>query len=156
MYFRRCVFPLFAVLLGSSLLLGFSLNAQTSNAQTPIGRSNERIYNAPFEEVWTVCVQTANKHWKVTDTDRANGILEFRQGVSFKTNSWGMNVRVTVARVDESHTKVALNPKKIDPLELSWARKDIAKKFFAPLDSSFVASSVKTIDSPQTSSAGHE
>jgi hypothetical protein len=66
-----------------------------------------------------------------------------------------MNVRVTVARVDESYTKVALNPKKIDPLELSWAR-NIAKKFFAPLDSSFVASSVKTIDSPQTSSAGHE
>lgn len=151
MYFRKRIFSLCAVLLGSSLLFGFS-----SNAQTPTGWSNERIYNAPFEEVWAVCVQTATKHWKITHTDQANGFLEFRQGVSFKTNSWGLNVRVSLDRVDESHTKVALSSKKIDPLELSWARKDIAKRFFAPLDSSFVASSGKTIKSTQTSSGDHE
>ena len=151
MHFRKRTFFICAVLLGGALLLGLSSNAQTSN-----GRSNERMYNTPFEKVWTVCVQTADKKWKVTQTDQANGILKFRQGVSFKTNSWGMNVRVTVDKVDESHTKVALTSEKIDRLELSWAGKDIAKRFFAALDNSFVTSSVKTADSTPTRSGNHE
>ena len=149
MHSRRRVFFICAVLLCSALLL-WPLAVWPSDS-----KPNERIYNAPFEEVWTVCVQTANEKWKVTHTDKANGILKFRQGISFKTNSWGMNARVTVGRVDESHTKVMLAPEKIDPLELSWAARDIAKKFFAALDNSFVASSVKTADSTTTASGDH-
>jgi hypothetical protein len=115
----------------------------------------ERIYDAQFEKVWTVCVQTANERWKVTHTDQADGKLEFRQGVSFKTNSWGMNVHVAVSKVEESHTKVTLTFEKIDPLELSWAAKDIAKKFFAALNNSFPASPVKPGNPITTAPADH-
>jgi hypothetical protein len=149
MHFRRRVFFICAVLLSSALLL-WPLEVWAFD-----GKPNERTYNAPFEKVWTVCVQTANEKWKVTHTDQANGILTFRQGMSFKTNTWGMNVRVTIGRVDESHTKVMLTSEKIDPLELSWAARDIAKRFFATLDNSFVASSVKTVDSTMTDSGAH-
>jgi hypothetical protein len=140
--------------LSATLLLFFvcSSIAQTPNGQASAGRSNERVYNAPMTEVWTTCLKTANKHWKVIYANEANGMLEFRQGVSLRTNSWGVYVRVTVVKVDESRTKVALTSDKIDPLELSWARKDIAKKFFASLDTSFVGSSPGAIDSNQTSS----
>jgi len=149
MHFRKQFFFICAVLLYSAPLL-WPLAVWASD-----GKPNERIYNAPLEKVWTVRVQTTNEKWKVTHTDQANGILKFRQGISFKTNSWGMNVRVTVGRVDESYTKVTLTSEKIDPLELSWAGKDIAKRFFAALDNSLVASSVKTVDSITTGSADH-
>jgi hypothetical protein len=120
MHFRKQTDFVYAVLLVCALLLS-PLVAWASDDPT------ERIYDAPFEKVWTVCVQTANERWKVTHTDQANGKLEFRQGVSFKTNSWGMNVHVAVTKVDESQTKVSLTFEKIDPLELSWAAKDIAR-----------------------------
>jgi hypothetical protein len=141
MHFRNWVF----------FICAFSLCAVPLLWPLPVwasdGKPNERMYNAPFEKVWTVCVQTANEKWKVTHTDQANGILKFRQGTSFKTNSWGMNVRVTVGKVDESHTKVTLTSEKIDPLELSWAGRDIAKRFFAALDNSVVSSTAKTDNS---------
>jgi hypothetical protein len=148
MQFRNPVSLICAVLLFDALLLWPS-------AVWAGSEPNERIYNAPFEKVWMVCVQTANDNWKVTYTDQVKGLLKFRQGVSFKTNSWGMNVRVTVARVDETHTKVTLTSEKIDPLELSWAGRDIAKRFFAALDNSFVASLVKTGSSTTTGSGDH-
>jgi hypothetical protein len=100
------------------------------------GKTNERIYDAPFEKVWTACVRTANENWKVTHADETGGVLKFRQGVSLKTNSWGVHVLVTVVRLDESHTKVTLVSEKIDPLELSWAGRNIRKRFFAALEDS--------------------
>lgn len=144
MHFRKRAFSACAILLGCALLL-LPLACWGSD-----GKPNERIYNAPFEKVWQICIQTANQNWKVTHTDQSQGILKFRQGMSLKTNSWGMHVRVTVSRVDESHTKVILNSEKIDPLELSWAGRDIRKRFFAVLDNSFVTRSTKTDDPTNT------
>jgi hypothetical protein len=149
MHFRKQFFFICAVLLCGARLL-WPLAVWASD-----GKPIERIYNVPLEKVWVVCVQTANEKWKVTHTDQANGVLKFRQGISFKTNSWGLNVRVTVGRVDESHTKVTLTSEIIDPLELSWGGRGIAKRFFAALDDSFVASFAKTVDSITTGSADH-
>ena len=148
MHFRNRVFSISAGLVCGAILLA-PLTVWASS------KPNGRIYNAPFEKVWTVCVQTANQNWKITRTDHANGTLRFRQGVSFKTNSWGMRVRVVVHSVDEGHTKVTLTSEKDDPLELSWAGRDIAKRFFAALDNSFVASPAKTGNSTPTASGDH-
>lgn len=146
MRFQRAVLFTCAVLACGALLL-WPFAALASG-----GKPNERFYNAPFGEVWPVCVKTANEHWKVTHTDEANGILKFRQRTSFRTNTWGMIVSVTVVKADESHTTVTLTFEKFDPLELSWARRDIEKRFFAALDNSFVASPLKTGSSTTTGS----
>jgi len=119
-----------------AILIGFLIAVGSLAAWGSDKKSNERTYAASFERVWTICVRTASENWKVTDSDEASGVLKFRQGVSFKTNSWGVHVLVTVVRVDERHTKVALASEKLDPLELSWAGRNIRKRFFKALDTS--------------------
>ena len=133
---RRYFFSIRVALLCGGLIL-WPLAVRASHA-----KNNERTYEAPFDKVWTVCVETATKEWTVTYSDQASGILKFHQGTSFKTNSlWGVNIRITVGRLDDRHTKVTLTSEKINPVELSWSGRDIAKKLFAVLDRSFVAGS---------------
>ena len=94
----------------------------------------ERVYDAPFEKVWNACVQAAQKKYTITHSDRASGVLSFKQGLSLRTNSYGMNVDVTVVAVNDTQTKVTLNPHKKVKTQLTWAGGDITKKFFAAVD----------------------
>lgn len=88
------------------------------------------MYDVPFDEVWTACVQAASEKYTVTHSDKTSGVLTFQQGMSWKTNSYGMNIGVTVIQVNENRTEVVLNPQKIKSRS-SWADGDITKKYFA-------------------------
>jgi uncharacterized membrane-anchored protein len=94
---------------------------------------HERIYNAPFNTVWNACVQAANEKYTITYSEKASGALSFKQGMSWKTNSYGMNVGVTVVALSDTQTKVIINPQK-KRSQLSWAGSDITKTFFKAVD----------------------
>ena len=93
----------------------------------------ERVYNAPFDKVWNACVQAANEKYTITHSEKASGVLSFKQGVSWKTNSYGMDVGVTVVALSDTQTKVILNPQK-QQSQLSWAGGNITKTFFGAVD----------------------
>ena len=65
---------------GALLLFG-SLAANAANPG--------RTYDAPFDKVWTACVQAASEKYVVTHSEKESGILSFEQGPSWKSNSWG-------------------------------------------------------------------
>jgi hypothetical protein len=96
-------------------------------------KDRERAYDAPFEKVWNACVQAANEKYTITHSEKASGVLSFKQGMSWKTNSYGMDVGVTVVAVSDTQTKVTINPQK-QKSQLSWAGSDITKKFFEAVD----------------------
>jgi hypothetical protein len=96
-------------------------------------KNRERVYDAPFEKVWNACVQAASEKYVITHSEKASGVLSFKQGMSWKTNSYGMDVGVTVIAVSDTQTKVMLNPQK-QKSQLSWAGSDITKKYFEALD----------------------
>jgi hypothetical protein len=96
-------------------------------------KDRERVYDAPFDRVWTACVQSASEKYTVTFSNKPDGVISFEQGMSWKTNSWGMKVGVTVVPLGETKTKVILNPQKKQS-QLSWAGGDITKKFFAAVE----------------------
>jgi hypothetical protein len=96
-------------------------------------RNRERVYDAPFEKVWTACVQAASEKYVITNSEKASGVLSFKQGMSWKTNSYGMDVGVTIVAVSDTQTKVTLNPQK-QKSQISWAGSDITKKFFEEVD----------------------
>jgi hypothetical protein len=105
--------------------------AALTAAQDSKGR--ERVYDAPFEKVWNACVQSASEKYVITHSEKASGVLSFKQGMSWATNSYGMDVGVTVIAVGDTQTKVILNPQK-QKSQLSWAGSDITKKFFDAVD----------------------
>ena len=88
------------------------------------------MYDAPFDKVWTACVQAANEKYTITFSNKADGVISFEQGLSWRTNSWGMRVGVTVIALSDTQTKVVINPQK-KWSQVSWAGSDITKKFFA-------------------------
>ena len=96
-------------------------------------KDRERVYDAPFDKVWAACVQAASEKYTVTHSDKGSGVLTFHQGLSWRTNSYGMNVGVTVISVTESETKVILNPQK-EKSQISSAGSSITKKFFETVD----------------------
>jgi hypothetical protein len=96
-------------------------------------QDRERVYDAPFEKVWNACVQAANETYTITHSEKASGVLSFKQGVSLRTNSYGMDVGVTVVVVSDARTKVTINPQK-QRSQLSWAGSDITKRFFEAVD----------------------
>jgi hypothetical protein len=96
-------------------------------------KNRERVYDAPFEKVWSACIQAASEKYVITHSEKASGVLSFKQGMSWKTNSYGMDVGVTVVAVSDTQTKVTLNPQK-QKSQLSWAGSDITKKFFEAVD----------------------
>jgi hypothetical protein len=101
-------------------------------------KNRERVYDAPFEKVWSACVQAASEKYVITHSEKASGVLSFKQGMSWKTNSYGMDVGVTVVAVSDTQTKVTLNPQK-QKSQLSWAGSDITKKFFEAVDKNLSA-----------------
>ena len=96
-------------------------------------KNRERVYDAPFDKVWAACVQMANQKYTVTFTNKADGVISFEQGISWKTNSWGMKVGVAVVAISDTQTKVTINPQK-KQAQVSWVGSDITKKFFAGVD----------------------
>ena len=116
----------------SALLLAVLLCSVAANA-AKTDKDHERVYQAPFNTVWNACVQAANEKYTITYSEKASGALSFKQGMSWKTNSYGMNVGVTVVSVSDSQTKVMINPQK-QKSQLSWAGKSIEKNFFGTVD----------------------
>lgn len=96
-------------------------------------KDRERVYDAPFDKVWTACVRAANEKYTITFSNKADGVISFEQGMSWKTNSWGMKVGVTVVALGETQTKVTINPQKKQS-QASWAGGDISRKFFAAVE----------------------
>jgi hypothetical protein len=92
----------------------------------------ERVYNAPFDKVWNAACRL-NEKYTITHSEKASGVLSFKQGMSWKTNSYGMDVGVTVVAVRDIQTKVILNAQK-QKSQLSWAGGDITQKFFEAVD----------------------
>jgi hypothetical protein len=96
-------------------------------------KDRERTYDVPFDKVWTACVRTANEKYTITFSNKADGVISFEEGMSWRTNSWGMRVGVTVVAITDTQTKVMINPQKKQS-QASWAGRDITKKFFAAVD----------------------
>ena len=97
-------------------------------------KDRERMYDAPFDKVWSACVVAANEKFTLEHSEKASGVLSFKTGVS--AASYGFTVGVTVIQVNENKTKVVLNPQK-KQLQVAWgAGGRIGKKFFDAVDQS--------------------
>lgn len=105
-----------------ALLLFSSLVASAAS-------DRDRTFDAPYDKVWIACVQAASQKYTIIHTDKESGILSFTQGKSFTTNSNGMNVGVTVIKVNDNQTEVIINPQKKE-FQISWAGGTITKTFF--------------------------
>ena len=81
-----------------------------SSAALMFAAPKQHVYNAPFDKVWMACVQTASEKFTVTFSDKASGVMSFKQGVTL--TSYGLSVGVTVVATDDEHTTVTLNPQK--------------------------------------------
>jgi hypothetical protein len=95
-------------------------------------KDRERVYDAPFDKVWNACVQAANENYTITHSEKASGVLSFKQGMSWRTNSWGMDIGVTLVAVSDTQTKVTIPQKQKS--QVSWAGSAITKKFFGAVD----------------------
>ena len=78
-------------------------------------KDRERVYDAPLDKVWLVCVQVASEKYVVLHSDKADGVFAFSAGSSFARA--GTTVGVTVVRVNDEQTKVVLNPQKLKALD---------------------------------------
>jgi hypothetical protein len=118
---RKLMRKLFAVgaLLCSSIMFG--------------ANSNEHTYNAPFDKVWTACVQAASENFVVTHSEKESGILSFKQGVSLMSNSYGTDVGVSVIKVSDTQTEVIVHPQK-EKFQLASNLGHISKVYFKALD----------------------
>jgi hypothetical protein len=80
------------------------------------------------------CIRAASEKFAVTHSDKASGILTFEQGMSWRTNSWGMKVGVTVLPIAESQMKVVVHPQAIRSQILSNADSKVTATFFEAVD----------------------
>jgi hypothetical protein len=102
-----------------------------------LGKDNkerERVYDAPFDKVWTACVQAANEKYTVKLAQKADGVISFEQGGSLRSNSYGTIVGVTVVAVSDNATKVTINPQNKQAQLFARAGADITKKFLAAVE----------------------
>ncbi len=84
----------------------------------------ERVYDASFDRVWAACVQVANENYTIKFSEKDSGALTFKQNMSWKTNSAGKDVALTVTAISSAQTKVVMHPRK------EWAaRGDVNKEF---------------------------
>jgi hypothetical protein len=85
------------------LLLFGGLVARAAN------NNQEHTYDAPFDKVWTACVQAASEKYAITHTEKESGILSFEKAASFNTET---DVSVSVVKVGDTQTKVIVHPQK--------------------------------------------
>jgi hypothetical protein len=94
---------------GGTILVLLSLSPMVSVAKD--NKDRERVYEAPFDKVWTACVQAANENYTVQFARKEDGVISFEQGGSLLHNSYGTIVGVTVVVVNNGSTKVTINPR---------------------------------------------
>jgi hypothetical protein len=109
---------------GALLLFG-SLAANAANPG--------RTYDAPFDKVWIACVQAASEKYVVTHSEKESGILSFEQGPSWKSNSWGTDVGVSVIKISDTQTEVIVHPQK-KQAQLFANLGSISKTFFKAVE----------------------
>jgi hypothetical protein len=95
--------------------------------------NNEHTYNAPFDKVWTACVQAASEKFVVTHSEKESGILSFKQGASLMSNSYGTDVGVSVIKISDTQTEVIVHPQK-EKFQLASNLGHISKVYFKALD----------------------
>ena len=87
--------------------------------------NTERNYDAPFDKVWTACVQAASENYTITHSERESGILSFEKAASFHTET---DVNVSVVKISNTQTKVIVHPQKKQAQILSDAT-SVAKTY---------------------------
>jgi hypothetical protein len=119
---KECMQKQVAVIL---LLLFGSLVARAAN------NNQEHTYDAPFDKVWTACVQAASEKYKVTHSERESGILSFENAAaSFHTET---DVSVSVVKVSDTQTKVIVHPQK-KQAQLRSDAGSVAKTYLEAVD----------------------
>ncbi|HWX39596.1 MAG TPA: hypothetical protein VN345_00475 [Blastocatellia bacterium] len=101
-------------------------------------KGKERVYNAGFDVVWPACVRAANENFVLEHTEKESGVLSFHTGMSLTSN--GFFVGVSVIKLDETHTKVVLNPQKKRQLVAWGAGGRIADKYFKGVEKNLAES----------------
>ena len=87
-----------------------------------------RMYDSPFDKVWTACVASANENFVIEHSDKDSGILNFHSGTSLTSN--GFRVGIVVMKMDDGKVRVQLNTQKKKQLFAWGAGGRISDKFF--------------------------
>jgi hypothetical protein len=110
-------------------LCSFSAIAFAKDKDRDHSKDPERVFDAPFDAVWTACVRTASEKYILEHSEKASGLLTF----STPPSPWSdvkLAANVVVMSVDDKKTSVVVNTQK-KAGAVSWGEGgQLRKKFF--------------------------
>lgn len=124
---KRALCGLLAIMVLSAIAVGDD-KSKDKDKDKEKAEDKVRVYDAPFDKVWTACVASANENFVIEHSDKDSGILNFHSGTSLTSN--GFRVGVVVMKTDDEKVRVQLNTQKKKQLFAWGAGGRISDKFF--------------------------